>query len=73
MHRTARGALAAGARGHRSGLPRRSADLDTVGSIIAEFGAVDPESMGFRYAHDRKRQVNLPAGLERVNVGHVAT
>ena len=60
-------------RGHRSGLPRRSADLDTVGSIIAEFGAVDPESMSFRYAHDRKRQVNLPAGLERVNVGHVAT
>jgi hypothetical protein len=29
--------------------------------------------MSFRYAHDRKGQVNLPAGLERVNVGHIAT
>ncbi|MBA3422876.1 MAG: hypothetical protein H0U12_13475 [Thermoleophilaceae bacterium] len=52
--------------------PEDPADLDTVGSIVDELVAVDPESMSFRYAHDRNGQVNLPAGLERVNVGHIA-
>jgi hypothetical protein len=46
------------------------AELDTVGSIVGELVAVDPESMSFRYARDRQGKVNLPAGLERVNVGH---
>jgi hypothetical protein len=49
------------------------ADLDTVGSIVDELVSVDPESMSFRYAYDRQGQANLPAGLERVNVGHIAS
>jgi hypothetical protein len=53
--------------------PDDPADLDTVGSIVGELVGVDPDSMSFRYARDRKGQVNLPAGLERVNVGHIAT
>lgn len=53
--------------------PNDPADLDTVKSIIDELVAVDPESMSFRYVRDRKGQVNLPAGLECVNVGHIAT
>jgi hypothetical protein len=39
----------------------------------AELVVDDPESMSFRYARDRKGQVNLPAGLERLNVAHIAT
>lgn len=38
-----------------------------------ELVAVDPESMSFRYAYTRKGQANLPAALERVNVGHIAS
>lgn len=53
--------------------PDDPADLDSVGSIVNELVAVDPESTSFRYAHDRKGQVNMRAGLERVNVGHIAT
>ena len=53
--------------------PDDPADLDTVGSIVDELVAVDPESMSFRYARDRKGQLNLPVGLERVNLGHIAT
>ncbi|TML00267.1 MAG: hypothetical protein E6G34_01905 [Actinobacteria bacterium] len=53
--------------------PDDPADLDTVGSIVDELVAVDPASMSFRYARDRTGGVNLPAGLERVNVGHIAT
>jgi hypothetical protein len=53
--------------------PNDPAELDTVASIVDELVAIDPESMSFRYSRDRKGQVNLPAGLERINVGHVAT
>lgn len=53
--------------------PDDPADLDTVGSIVDELVAVDPESMSFRYARDRRGKVNLPAGLERVNIAHIAT
>lgn len=41
-------------------------------SIVDELVAVDPESMSFRYSRDRKGKVNLPVGLERINIGHVA-
>jgi hypothetical protein len=52
--------------------PDDPADLDTVGSIVDELVAVDPTSVSFRYARDRKGRVNLPAGLGRVNIGHIA-
>jgi hypothetical protein len=51
--------------------PDDPADLDTVGSIVDELVAVDPTSVSFRYARDRKGRVNLPAGLQRVNIGHI--
>jgi hypothetical protein len=44
--------------------PDDPADLDTVASIVDELAAVDPASTSFRYARDRKGQVNLPAGLD---------
>lgn len=59
--------------GIEAAFPNDPADLDTIESIVDELVSVDPESMSFRYAHDPKGQVNLPSGLERVNIGHIAT
>lgn len=53
--------------------PDDPADLDTVGSVVDELVALDPESMSFRYARDQRGRLNLPASLERVNIAHIAT
>lgn len=52
--------------------PEDPADLDTVEYVIDELIEIDPESMSFRYARDRKGKTNLPEGLARVNVAHIA-
>lgn len=57
----------------QTAFPDDPADLDTVASIVDELVAIDPESMSFRYSRDRKGQINLPTGLERINIGHVAS
>lgn len=57
----------------QTALPDDPADLDTIASIVDELVAIDPESMSFRYSRDRKGQINLPTGVERINIGHVAS
>jgi len=52
--------------------PNDPADLDHIEAIIGELADVDPGSVSFRYARDRKGKTNVPEELVRVNIGHVA-
>lgn len=46
-------------------------DLDSVERIVLQLAELDPNSISFRYATDRRGKPSLPSGITRVNVGHI--
>jgi hypothetical protein len=46
------------------------AELNEIGRLIAEFSAIDPTSMAFRYPQDKKGNPSLP-GIREINLRNV--
>lgn len=48
-----------------------SADFKLIDALVADFVAIDPESMTFRYPNDKSNLNNL-GGLRHINIRHLA-
>lgn len=46
-------------------------DADVVEELIAEFTAIDPNSIAFRYSKSKKGERSLPAHLTHLNLRHL--